>query len=760
MAELNVTLQELRGTYKEFTAKNPILMDGQLAVVTIETGDSVGGFIAPSTGLKCGDGKTAFNNLTWLAGREQLINTGSTASNAILHKQNQELYMTRSEFDKLDKTTLPVGTEINIVDQIQKQDLATDIQKSLTNADTALTNANTALSTANNALPKSGGTITGNLVVSGNETLNGALTVSGTTTLSNTNFTAGSIVKRVDADGDEIGVVQFRHIEEAAVPFGTFETGYDYRIGDADAVEWYFPETNIPSDLYAIMHFNSGATATTIMIDEDCVLTGDDCKGGVFTPVANKKYSVFVWYDGTKQGVVRGVPTDGKWEDGAITIGSSTATSPAELKKVVYCPSASVPTTPEAGVEYALTDLIGEEDLNSSLQTKINSFATKAEVNAVSTVANNALSKEDGGVISGNLTVDGTLMNGNQKVATESYVNQAISKYDLTFSDLSILQSYLSNVSETAAGNTSYLAGKHILFTGEFAEWGEAIDFYGADLTVEHEYNYVGYCGNPYYQTLTNIGTLHGEKWTTKQDDGWRCYATISASVVDGLGLGIYATITADVIRNACIKSATSKSGTQYVKYGTISNCAFVDYASVKNYDAVINCVTPPNDQNVTFTNCTVYTGLRQAQPTTSSSGDGSGSGAGASAKWRASASDATTQNPVKFVRFDTSMENATYCGDPPATSEITVGVSQLDENGRASQMVINEYEPQYGGGTNTQIYHIVITYKTDSVGAISQCVVKYYNMKNNTVTGKSSYSNGSWTTSYPYISTSFKYYY
>lgn len=423
MAELNVTLQELRGTYKEFTAKNPILMNGQLAVVTIETGDSVGGFIAPSTGLKCGDGKTAFNNLTWLAGREQLINTGSTASNAILHKQNQELYMTRSEFDKLDKTTLPVGTEINIVDQIQKQDLATDIQKSLTNADTALTNANTALSTANNALSKSGGTITGNLVVSGNETLNGALTVSGATTLSNTIFTAGSVVKKVNESGDEIGVVQFRHIEEAAVPFGTLESGYDYRIGDADMLEWYFPETNIPSDFYAIMRFNSGATATTVLIDEDCVLTGDDCKGGIFTPVANKKYSVFVWYDGTKQGVVRGVPTDGKWEDGTITIGSSTATSPAELKKVVYCPSESVPATPEVGVEYALTDLIGEEDLNSALQTKINSFATKTEVNSVSTVANNALPKS-GGTVAGNLAVNGTLTVGSTNISTSTTPEQ------------------------------------------------------------------------------------------------------------------------------------------------------------------------------------------------------------------------------------------------------------------------------------------------------------------------------------------------
>ena len=76
-------------------------------------------------------------------------------------QRKQTRYMTRAEFNALDKTTVPVGTEINIVDQIQKEDLSTDLQNAVTKAE--------------NAIPSSGGTVSGDLTVTGN------LTVSGTT---------------------------------------------------------------------------------------------------------------------------------------------------------------------------------------------------------------------------------------------------------------------------------------------------------------------------------------------------------------------------------------------------------------------------------------------------------------------------------------------------------------------------------------------------------------------------------------------------
>lgn len=73
--------------------------------------------------------------------------------------RKQTRYMTRAEFNALDKTTVPVGTEINIVDQIQKEDLSTDLQNAITKAE--------------RALPSSGGTISGNLAIAGNLTVSG-----------------------------------------------------------------------------------------------------------------------------------------------------------------------------------------------------------------------------------------------------------------------------------------------------------------------------------------------------------------------------------------------------------------------------------------------------------------------------------------------------------------------------------------------------------------------------------------------------------
>lgn len=41
--------------------------------------------------------------------------------------RQQTRYMSRDEFNALDKSTVPAGTEINIVDQIQKEDLSTEL---------------------------------------------------------------------------------------------------------------------------------------------------------------------------------------------------------------------------------------------------------------------------------------------------------------------------------------------------------------------------------------------------------------------------------------------------------------------------------------------------------------------------------------------------------------------------------------------------------------------------------------------------------
>lgn len=168
---------------------------------------------------------------------------------------------------------------------------------------------------------------------------------------------------------------EFR-VDPEALPFGTLESGYDYRIGNAEGVEYFFPET-IPDDFHALVSFNSGAEATVLYTDDDCVFTGDDCSKGIFTPISNKKYTVFFWYDGTKQAIVRGIPTDGNWPKELVTPTIGTSTSSTDLKKIVYTADADIPATPEEGVEYAVTDFISEADLDNALATKINNAQEK-----------------------------------------------------------------------------------------------------------------------------------------------------------------------------------------------------------------------------------------------------------------------------------------------------------------------------------------------------------------------------------------------
>lgn len=59
------------------------------------------------------------------------------------------------------------------------------------------------------------------------------------------------------------------------------------------------------------------------------------------------------------------------------TIGGSQDATQTPLSSITYTPEASIPTSPVEGVEYACTDFIAEADLDSNLQTKINSALTQ-----------------------------------------------------------------------------------------------------------------------------------------------------------------------------------------------------------------------------------------------------------------------------------------------------------------------------------------------------------------------------------------------
>lgn len=167
--------------------------------------------------------------------------------------------------------------------------------------------------------------------------------------------------------------------------FGTFETAMQVRLTETnlETVEYDFP-TYPDDDFYAGLVFNTGDTAPEFITDGDCKITGTHCKDGVFTPRANMHYDVYYWYDGTKQAVVRGVPTnDASYPStGGATIGAISDTNPPTLEKVIYCKESEIPTNPETGVEYACTDYIAKEDLDVDLQAEIDGKQDKLTFDA------------------------------------------------------------------------------------------------------------------------------------------------------------------------------------------------------------------------------------------------------------------------------------------------------------------------------------------------------------------------------------------
>lgn len=699
MAELNVTLQELRGTYKEFTAKNPILKNGQLAVVTIETGDSVGGFIAPSTGLKCGDGVTAFNDLGWLAGREQLINTGSVASNAILHKQNQELYMTQSEFDKLDKTTLPVGTEINIVDQIQKSDLSTEIQKSLTNADTALTNANTAnttantaLTTANNALPKTGGTVTGDVTFCQN-----TLTVDqGGISVNNGSLTL---------DGQEVTTQYYVDQEIAKV-----KSGYDYTFSDLTSLKALLNKQTTTDSLKGkhILYTGSWEDYGTDVggAQTEGIL---DFHGADVTHEHHYSYTAgsgdHIYGSLTNIGTLYGYKWTGDYgEDICPWI-----TVQAETIRGIGCGTGVTPTADFIYDSHVGTCISKTGTTSAPFGTIANClFDGDIIVYNYSSVINCSTTSADGATTFTNCTYVGKQLEASQIGSSGGSGEE----YDYTFTNYSDLQTFLSGYTDANA-----LSGKHILFTGEL---GASLDFHNADLTYEHHYDLPNaYCsyGGTNSGTLSNINTFYGDKWTATFGDTYSYFGTtISANTIRGLGYGAFPTIIADYVYNACVGRCISKTGTNSSPYGTIFNSVFYESASIKNYQSVLNCSTFNSEGKLTVIGLSPVIGKELKASQLLSSG-------GSSAKWHNDDSGATPSNPVQFIKIHCSSWSMNYCSSA-LTADITLAITPSTYGCSASTMA---YAVDAG-----QMYCFIVNFDTNSTGMIESGTLSVYHAYSN----------------------------
>lgn len=85
--------------------------------------------------------------------------------------------------------------------------------------------------------------------------------------------------------------------------------GEEARYDSLSALTLSFPAV-IREDYYASISFDSPSTSPTALSYPEApkiFFSGDDVVDGIFVPDLSKHYSLFFWYDGRMQGLVRGV---------------------------------------------------------------------------------------------------------------------------------------------------------------------------------------------------------------------------------------------------------------------------------------------------------------------------------------------------------------------------------------------------------------------------------------------------------------------
>lgn len=71
----------------------------------------------------------------------------------------------------------------------------------------------------------------------------------------------------------------------------------EYRFGEVTSLMLILP-AELTDEYIASIVFTSGAEAVNLIYPENIKWSGTDCFDEVFTPVANKRYNVCIWYDG------------------------------------------------------------------------------------------------------------------------------------------------------------------------------------------------------------------------------------------------------------------------------------------------------------------------------------------------------------------------------------------------------------------------------------------------------------------------------
>lgn len=83
--------------------------------------------------------------------------------------------------------------------------------------------------------------------------------------------------------------------------------GRSYRLGECASLVLQVP-SNIDDDYYSEVSFDSGINATEFLMNTKVRLSGDGVADEELMPREKTHYTLFIWYDGELQGIVRGIP--------------------------------------------------------------------------------------------------------------------------------------------------------------------------------------------------------------------------------------------------------------------------------------------------------------------------------------------------------------------------------------------------------------------------------------------------------------------
>jgi len=96
--------------------------------------------------------------------------------------------------------------------------------------------------------------------------------------------------------------------EYEALPFGTLEDHGAYRVGDADAIEYEYPD-NVSDGFYALVSFTPrDGFGGIVDFYDDIEFRGDDVINNQFTYVLGKSYDALFTYNGKKIVTIQAVP--------------------------------------------------------------------------------------------------------------------------------------------------------------------------------------------------------------------------------------------------------------------------------------------------------------------------------------------------------------------------------------------------------------------------------------------------------------------